>query len=194
MSDEKKPYRTEQIGGSTYNFYKGVSYRDETKPTLTCYRKSDKMDKYTLKTEFNFSFADDHQLDLYLDWFIKDRKDKQKVKEDRVAKLRGRKRNKSKVKLTAEWTAVYNGFVKAGERGVPVKWYRTNWGQDVIAFNCDNYGHQIPIEVRKIQGIKVRNETDSMTDYFDTDLLLLEKKDNEELYNMLVTLIAKYEK
>lgn len=91
------------------------------------------------------------------------------------------------VKITEDYTLYYNGIRKNGEKKMVVTghWSVQNQECTKIAFYARWYNH-IPSEIGAVKGCEISNETDSMTDYFDTDTLRVSREDNELLFDMII--------
>lgn len=82
---------------------------------------------------------------------------------------------------------VKNGIKLQGERKLTCKWYYlVNREHDTVFFHARDYCDTIPTEVCMLPGVHFRNDTDSMTDYFDKDSFKVAKKDNKKLFKMLL--------
>lgn len=172
---ENEAYKTIKIGRSTYDFYKSVSYTDGKTPRLMIYRSSPSMTKFKRKLIWSFALVNNDPkidaVDNYIDWFIKKKQAREEELQQRYAE-KNRNRNNRKVQITDKWIAVYNGLKIVGEKTVAVK---GNWStsSNGVCFHARDYGRQIPDEVRELEWIKVVNNTDSMSDYFDTDTMYI---------------------
>lgn len=97
------------------------------------------------------------------------------------------KRNYGKVKITEEYTLYYNGIRRNGEKWMVVKgsWSIQNREGTKISFYSRGYS-RIPSEIGAVKGCVIRNDTDSMTDYFDTDTLIITEAENKILFDMVM--------